>query len=295
MLQNRATLKESRYHLLNELRKQYTEHEASSITRLILDHAGLSLSQCLMEPDKITPSGIITQINGILREIRRGRPIQYILGQVQFFSLELIVNESVLIPRPETEEMVHHILSGERQAWDRIMDLGTGSGCLALALKKEHPEAAVYGMDLSREALDVARENGRLNGLDVHWVEGDIFQAGEWAGRGDFSQGFDLVVSNPPYVLDSEKALMEDHVLHHEPGRALFVRDQDPLIYYRAILNFCRQYLRNGGQLWMEINERFGEELAQMCREEGMNPVRIMKDIHEKLRYIYALKQNHGI
>jgi release factor glutamine methyltransferase len=290
MLQNRATLKQTRFSLLNELRQDYSENESESITRLILEHAGFPLSVCLLEPDKITPSSIIAQLNTIVDEIHSGRPIQYVLGQTQFCSIKVVVDERVLIPRPETEEMVYMIQSGDGQKFSRIIDLGTGSGNIALALKHHFPEAMVAGLDVSMEALALAKQNGRLNDLEVLWVEGDLLNTSVLPEQGELDKGFDLVVSNPPYVLESEKKHMEDHVLQHEPGKALFVKDKDPLLYYRAILRFCDLHLDAGGQLWVEINERFGNETATLFENAGYQQVRIQKDIHEKERFIHARK-----
>jgi release factor glutamine methyltransferase len=269
MLQNRATLNQIRFHLLNELRQRYPENESGSITRMILEHAGFPISVCLLEPDKITSSGVIAQINNIVDEIHAGRPIQYILGQTQFCNIKVAVDESVLIPRQETEDLVHMILSGDSQNFRQIIDLGTGSGCIALALKHYFPQARISGLDVSKEALALAEQNGRLNNLEVLWVEGDLFNNSVLSEHGEPDDGFDLVVSNPPYVLESEKELMKDHVLQHEPGKALFVKDENPLLYYRAILKFCNLHLVAGGQMWVEINERFGKETAALFENAG--------------------------
>ncbi len=290
MLQNHATLHQARFYLLKELRKRYSENESTSITRLILEYIAYPLSLCLREPDKITPSRVITQINHIVAEIHTDRPIQYILGSVQFCDLNIKVNESVLIPRPETEEMVQTILSAHGPKYRKIIDLGTGSGCIALALKHHFPEALVSGLDVSRDALSIARQNASLNMLSVNWLEGDLLNRSMLEESMDQSSGFDLVASNPPYVMDSEKNLMEARVLFYEPGRALFVKDQDPLLYYRAILGFCDTYLLKGGHLWVEINEKLGMETAALFDKAGYQLIQIKKDIHEKERFIHARK-----
>ncbi|MCK4991345.1 MAG: peptide chain release factor N(5)-glutamine methyltransferase, partial [Bacteroidales bacterium] len=243
-----------------------------------------------LEPNKLTSSGVIAQINNIVDEIHAGRPIQYILGQTQFCTIKVAVDEGVLIPRQETEALVNLILSGDGQYFRRIIDLGTGSGCIALALKHYFPQARVTGLDVSVEALALAEQNGRLNDLEVLWMEGDLLNSSVLSEHREPDEGFDLVVSNPPYVLESEKKLMEDHVLQHEPGLALFVKDKDPLLYYRAIHRFCELHLVAGGHLWMEINERFGRKTAQLFEQAGYRSVHIRKDIHEKERYIYARK-----
>ncbi|MCK5066601.1 MAG: peptide chain release factor N(5)-glutamine methyltransferase [Bacteroidales bacterium] len=285
-------MKQIRFYLLNELRQRYPENESESITRLILEHAGFPLSVCLLEPEKVTSSTVIAQINKIVDEIHTGRPIQYILGQTQFCTIKVGVDESVLIPRPETEEMVHLILSEYKQKFRRIIDLGTGSGCIALALKHHFPDAQVTGLDVSKKAVSVAKRNGRLNGLEVLWVEGDLLNEGDLVSAGTLNKKdlFDLVVSNPPYVLESEKKFMEDNVLQHEPGTALFVKDDDPLLHYLAILGFCEKHLVAGGQLWVEINERFGRKIATLFENAGYQQVVVLKDIHEKERFINARK-----
>lgn len=290
MLQNRATLNQTRFHLLKELRQRYQENESGSITRLILEHAGFPLSACLLEPNKITPSLVIAQINDMVDEIHAGRPIQYILGQAQFCDIKVAVNEDVLIPRPETEDMVHLITSGDKQKFQRIIDLGTGSGCIALALKQHFPEARVTGLDVSNKALAVAEQNGRLNELEVLWLEGDILNSLNQPEKSSQNESFDLVVSNPPYVLESEKKYMENHVLNHEPGTALFVKDENPLLFYQAIVKFCTLHLAKGGHLWLEINERFGNETSCLFENAGYEQVDIRKDIHDKERYIHARK-----
>lgn len=286
MLQNRATLQQTRFYLLNELRQEFPENESGSITRLVLEHVDFPLSACLLEPDKLTPSPVIAQINAIVSEIHSGRPIQYILGETQFCDIKIAVNESVLIPRPETEAMVCMIRSESSHAFRRIVDLGTGSGCLALALKDFFPEAVVTGLDVSNSALHVAEQNGQLNNLEVQWLEGDLLTENMLPSE----DLYDLIVSNPPYVLESEKEYMENHVLLHEPETALFVKDENPLIFYRAIVKFCNLHLAQGGHLWLEINERFGSETSALFENAGYEQVHIRKDIHDKERYIHARK-----
>lgn len=290
MLQNRATLKQTRFYLLNELRQRYPENESGSVHRLILDHLGYPLSLCLREPEKITPAPVIAQINKIVDAIHLGRPIQYVLGETEFCDLKIQVDKHVLIPRPETEGLVYLILKEIPPDIRSIMDLGTGSGAIALALKKHFPGAEVTGLDVSSKALAMAAINGRLNHLDVLWEKGDLLDPGFWGVHPPAKRDFDLVVSNPPYVLESEKQHMEAQVLNHEPEQALYVQDKDPLVFYRAIMNFCDTHLVPGGHLWMEINERFGKEVARLFEQAGYRSVEIKEDIHEKERYIHARK-----
>lgn len=284
MIQNRATLKQIRFHLLSELRQIYTENESDSIVRLIMEHLGYPLDHTLRDPAYVPDPPLTAEIKEIIADIHAGLPIQYILGQTQFCELTMKVDKRVLIPRPETEEMVEHIRTAIKDPIHRIIDLGTGSGCIALALKQYFPDAEVWGVDKSSEALSLAEENGRLNKLQVHWQEMDLLE-GHGMGQG---HSFDLVVSNPPYVLNRERELMARHVKEKEPGSALFVEDDAPLIFYMAIASFCSIHLAEQGEIWVEINERFGKQTARVFENEGFGNTRILKDIHNKERYINA-------
>jgi len=269
---------------LSETRQIYTENESDSIVRLVMEHLGYPLSVSLREPELLPDPPVTAQINRIISELRAGFPIQYVLGKTSFCDLELIVDKRVLIPRPETEEMVEHIRAGKGDSIDRIIDLGTGSGCIALAMKHFFPDAEVWGIDASTEALALAEENGKKNELAVKWLNMDLLNL-----HPDHElQSFDLVVSNPPYVMNSERKMMANHVLDYEPESALFVTDSDPLVFYRAIASFCREYLSDSGEIWVEINERFGKETAGLFKQAGFSRIQILKDIHEKERYINA-------
>lgn len=281
MFQNRANITQIRNSLFCELRKHFSDNESSSMSRMILEHVGFPPSICLRDPNLVPGAETARQITEIVSEIHTGRPIQYILGYTYFCDLKIKVDERALIPRPETEEMLFHIPSGFTGK-DHLIDLGTGSGCIALALKKKFPESQVSGVDASLEALDLARENGRMNQLDVDWRYGDLLDPGFSKTKGSYS----LVASNPPYVLISEKKLMKKNVLDHEPGSALFVTDNDPLVYYRGVVAFCKNKLKPGGMFWAEINERFGAETAHLFNEAGFEDVAIIRDIHGKERFI---------
>ena len=282
MLQNHATLQQIRFSILQELRKIYPEGESSSILRLILDHAGYPSSVYLRDPDRVPGAGTVAQINEFVSEIHTGKPIQYILGYTNFCDIKISVNESVLIPRPETEEMVHHIIAQSSHAPDCILDIGTGSGCIALALKNQFSRATVHGIELSQSALKVASENGLGTGLEVNWIKGDILNESTW----NTGTGCDLIVSNPPYVLRSERTMMKPNVLEFEPDEALFVEDANPMLFYSAIAAFSMEHLNDNGKVWVEINERLGAETAYVFERAGFHHVTILKDIHDKERFI---------
>lgn len=284
MLQYRATLKEIRFHLLSELRQIYTENESDSIARLILEHIGYPMELALRDPGHVPVTTVTHKINGIITDIRKGLPIQYILGQTFFCDLTIKVDRRVLIPRPESEEMVERIRAMAKVPLHRIIDLGTGSGCIALALKNYFPGAEVWGADKSTEALSLAEENGRMNELEIKWIEMDLMHK----HSGQQMPCFDLVVSNPPYVLNSEGDLMAPLVKDFEPASALFVDDDDPLVFYRAIASFSRNKLTDSGEVWAEINEQFGQQTARLFEDEGFCRTRVLKDIHNKDRFINA-------
>jgi len=254
------------------------------MVRLIMEHLGYPLDLALRDPGLVPLPPVNEQISHIIAAMQKGRPIQYVLGRTIFSDLKIKVDERVLIPRPETEEMVEHIKTKATTPIGRIIDLGTGSGCIALAMKQHFPEAEVWGADLSREALDLAEQNGSINGLRVIWREMDLLHPFPME---EFPL-FDLVVSNPPYVLRRERLLMARHVRDFEPSSALFVEDDDPLVYYRSIAAFCGNKLAESGEIWVEINERFGEQTATLFEDEGFTRTRILKDIHDKERYIHA-------
>jgi release factor glutamine methyltransferase len=288
MLQNHATLQQIRFHLLEELRQIYTENESDAMARLIMEHVGYPLDMALRDPLQVPGPSVNARVDEIIAEMRTGKPIQYVLGQTQFCDLGIRVNPYVLIPRPETEEMVEKIKKKYhkpvRLRLRRIMDLGTGSGCIALALKHAFPDAEVWGTDISEDALSLARENGRLNHLHVNWLHLDLLNMQIPEPLAPFS----LVVSNPPYVLQSERNGMAPHITEYEPGSALFVEDHDPLVYYRAIASFCNRFLSVQGEIWVEIHEKLGRETSSLFEKQGFSEVSILKDIHEKERYIHV-------
>ena len=283
MLHPYATLQQVRLHLLREIRTLYPDNESASMTRMILEHLDLSQAMCIAEPFRKAGPDKVSQINEIVDELHTRKPIQYVLGYTWFCDLKIRLDGKTLIPRPETEEMVTRIIRSVPPP-DRIMDLGTGSGCIALALKRSFPGSEVWGLDSDPEALAVAAGNGWINQLEVNWIRHDLLSDAP-LNAGD---GFDLVVGNPPYVTMEEAKGMDSHVADFEPAGALFVDDNNPLIFYRAIGRFCSNHLAPDGWLWVEINERFGKETAGVLESSGLRQVTIHTDIHGKERFISA-------
>lgn len=281
-----------------EIREQYTRQlagiypaeESLALAMIALEHVcGLSRAKALAAThDELNPLKEVSLFL-ILDELVSGKPVQYILGETEFYGLKLKVSPSVLIPRPETEELVHWIIKTYRSANDQprgILDIGTGSGCIALALKKNLPKASVAALDISEAALDIARENAALNDLEIETIRGDILDTSSPVSN--LNSQLSVIASNPPYIAASEKGAMHRNVLEHEPHTALFVEDKDPLLFYRRIAAYARQMLEKGGYLFFEINERYGTEIVDMLMQAGYIDVELRKDINGKDRMIRA-------
>ena len=255
-----------------QLKVAYPEDEARALAWWIVEEStGLSRSQ-LLYGCKSTKN--ISDFQIIIEKLLHFEPIQYIFGHTLWCGLDLKVTPATLIPRPETAELVDRITNYQLPITNcRVLDIGTGSGCIAIALKKAHPEWQVTGMDISEEAIEVARENARRNKVEVDFRVADIFSD----GIGDF----DIVVSNPPYICEHEKDSMRPNVLAYEPATALFVPDNDPLRFYRRIAE-----LKLGKFLFFEINEAYPQELSDMLAELGYTDIQLTNDIYGKPRII---------
>jgi release factor glutamine methyltransferase len=260
----------------------YPDVEARQIAEMIILAKGrISRNDLLIEPNVELE---IPEFETICDELRSWRPVQYIVGKADFADMELTVREGVLIPRPETEELVDWV-AREAKEGARILDVCTGSGCIAIALRRMVPSSEVWAMDISPEALAIARENGAEYAPEVRFVEGDALV--------DFSAQFkgvmfDAIVSNPPYIPERDRALMRPNVTEHEPDIALFVEDSDPLIFYRAIAQTGRKMLNADGHLYFEIYESLVEEMVAMLEREGYTEVTVKEDFRGKPRMICA-------
>ena len=269
----------------------YGENEAGQMIRMLFEHfcriSGVSL---VLQKNNFLPPGQYERLQEALLQLSDHMPIQYILGRTWFYNLSFEVNSAVLIPRPETEEMVDLIVNGAMQSAEsgniKLLDVGTGSGCIAVALKKSLPLWHVDACDISEEALQVARRNADYSGTSINFFKADILRWKEWADSGSFH----LIVSNPPYVCESEKSQMQPHVLDHEPSLALFVPDDDPLVFYRAIAEFAASRLLQHGKLYLEINESYGSELVNLLKSLGYSDIELRKDFRGKERFAIARK-----
>ena len=279
-------MKEIRNYIEDSLKGLFSAEEIRSLTKMILERCCSIPQQRLLFDKDIQISDTQKQdIEAIVTRLKNQEPIQYILGTAWFYDLDFNVTPDVLIPRPETEELVERILERHRQQDIRILDVGTGSGCIAVTLAAHLPEARVVAADVSPGALATAARNAAKNKVTVHFVETDILAR---KALEDIPGVFDVIVSNPPYVKLSEKESMEANVLNYEPHLALFVTDSDPLLFYRSIARFGNEKLRKGGSLYFEINAQYGNEVAGLLEEEGYTDIEIIKDIPGKDRIIQA-------
>jgi release factor glutamine methyltransferase len=265
----------------------YPPEEADSLTRLILEHVtGFSRLQLHLHQTDRLPESKIMQITEIVNRLLQHEPIQYILGETDFYGLKFSVSPDVLIPRAETEELVDWIISEEKDSCQSLLDIGTGSGCIPIAIGKHTIIQRIEGWDISEEALNIARQNAILNDSKVLFSKQDILNTSLIPA----SSKWDVIVSNPPYVLLEESALMRQNVIGFEPHLALFVPDHDPLIFYRAIAKFATIHLQPQGSLYFEINERMGGQTAELLRENGFHDILTRKDLQGKERMIRARK-----
>ena len=277
-------LQKTKRHFTEALAEKFPQREAEQLMRILLeDLFGIDWNQQLMNPDLRIDEHQHYQLSEAVKRLLAGEPVQYVTGMARFNDLLLKVSPTVLIPRPETEELVQKIgTSLAKEKTIRIWDIGTGSGCIAIALAKQFPHAEVIAFDVSGDALQIANENAESNGAKVTFVHDDVLNP----TSDYFNQPVDLVVSNPPYVCDSERAAMEANVLDWEPEKALFVPDDDPLRFYRHIMALAKKQLNPDGQVWFEINERMGEELLSLCREMGLSNAEVLVDFAGKPRFV---------
>ena len=275
-------MKEALNYIISRLRESFDADEARALAWWVLEEvSGLSRSQLLSDCKGTTNISDTQIFEPIIDRLLRFEPIQYIFGHTLWYGLDLKVTPATLIPRPETAELVDTIVNNQQlKANSRVLDVGTGSGCIALAIKQQHPDWQVTGIDISAEAIEVARENARRNRLDVAFEQQDVFSDEPSAVN---SLHYDIVVSNPPYIRECEKAAMSSNVLDYEPATALFVPDNDPLLFYRRVAAFYKTKF-----LFFEINEAFGNEMVAMLEEKGYKDVKIYTDSYGKQRIVTA-------
>ena len=282
------TIKKYRQYFINSLEDLYSIEELQSIFYLLAEKLlHLSRIDIALQLDDTLTSDEEINFNQAIDRLKIYEPVQYILGETEFFGYPFLVNKQVLIPRPETEELVSWIIDDVDKKETTILDIGTGSGCIAISLAKKLNNAVVSAIDISNKAIEVAKKNALINNVNVEYSSVDVLNFEDKLVLQDkWKSKFDIIVSNPPYVTMQEKKLMQLNVIDHEPDIALFVEDDDPLLFYRRISELSRQYLKHNGTLYLEINEYLGVEMEKMLNEAGFKHVELKKDMFGKNRMI---------
>ncbi|MDF2432050.1 MAG: release factor glutamine methyltransferase [Mucilaginibacter sp.] len=271
------------------LEKVYEPNEIEALTLLVISEIlNLSKAQVKAFPEKEVSSSQVEKLVNILSELKSGKPLQYIAGKTEFYGLPFNVNPSVLIPRPETEELVEWVISSvrkENRATGAILDIGTGSGCIAISLKEHLPGFEISAIDISIKALQTAKENAELNQVDIDFIEADILN---FKSEIEHSK-FEIIVSNPPYVTLADKTQMHINVTDFEPHSALFVPENDPLIFYKAITEYAVDHITDNGMLFFEINENYSEQTIELLSNKGFINIELRQDMSGRDRMIKAL------
>ena len=279
---------------LNLLKDEYSTQEASSFFNLLIEsYLGMNRLDFALKPGKELSLEEKEKFESALHRLSLHEPVQYIIGETEFFGLKFKVNKNVLIPRPETEELVQWILDNVAESKNpsniKILDIGTGSGCIAISLAKNLPNAEIFALDISEKALKTARENAALNKVNVNFIQADILNLEALTGK------FDIIVSNPPYVREMEKVEMHRNVLENEPDLALYVKDTDPLIFYGIIAKLAQTGLQKNGNIYFEINQYLANETEEILKNSGFK-TELKKDIFGNYRMLRGRKKsNNGI
>ena len=292
-------VKEYKVKFINELETIYDLHEIESFFYIITEflHQKKRIDLAL-EPNFSITENEVEKWNSIVTELKQEKPIQYILGETEFYGLRFLVNENTLIPRQETEELVELILSNKQisstTVQPKILDIGTGSGCIAISLAKNLPDAEVYALDVSEKALEIANQNAEINKVEINFINKSILEVEDLTFTTTYNLQpttfFDIIVSNPPYVRNLEKEEIKKNVLEYEPHLALFVEDNDALLFYRKIAQLAKINLSPNGILYFEINQYLGKETVELLENMNFNNIQLIKDIYGNDRIISCLK-----
>lgn len=291
-------IKEAYHHLQQSLLSLYENREASNIADLIMeDITGWDRSKRIIHHDAELNEEQLQQFLVDKAELLHGRPTQYVIGHAWFCDMRFQVDEHVLIPRPETEELVVEVkqmyadMPKDEQRRIKLIDIGTGSGCIAISLKKYFPEWEIWGIDQSKGALEIAQKNALLLDAGIHFIQTDILKE----SKSDHLPAFDIIISNPPYIPVQDKIEMSNHVLDHEPHMALFVTNNDPLQFYKAIIAFSDHHLLRGGMVFFETHEQYAKEVADLLEENGFENIIIKRDFQGKDRVVFGRRMGASL
>ncbi len=270
-------------HYLSKLGQIYVENEASNITKMVFESlANISRADVIRNPEMEIESEIFSSLNQALEQLLNHQPIQYVLGEVWFYRLKFKVSEAVLIPRPETEELVEIAIEHlKKTKQKKVLDIGTGSGCIPISIKKNVPEINITSVDLSNKAIEIASENADNLQTKINFKALDFLDENNWKNL----DVFDVIISNPPYIPDVEIQSMDKHVTAFEPHLALFVPDEDPLIFYKAILSFAQNHLDKNGNIFLETHENFADDVCALFKDAGYE-AKVKNDLFDKPRMV---------
>ncbi len=287
------TLLEFKTKLHSELEQIYPKDEIDTFYKLLIAHQlNYSSADSALNQQKVIPSEKLDFLFDAVDELANEKPIQYIIGETEFYGLSFKVNEDTLIPRPETEELVHWILkeieTSNKKSNLRILDIGTGSGCIAITLAKHIPNVDVYAIDVSKNALEMATINAQSNDVAIDFIHANILKTSNLSELISNTFHFDIIVSNPPYVRNLEKEEMQANVLQYEPHQALFVKDKNPLLFYDKIAELSVSSLSENGFLFFEINQYLHKETVQLLKEKKYTSIDLKKDLFDNFRMIKA-------
>jgi len=284
------TLKNFRTYFTDTLKEIYPKTEIDTFFFLLIEEKlNLQRVDSVMHPDFLIIDAILSELKVILKRLLKEEPIQYIIGNTEFYGLPFKVNKNTLIPRPETEELVEWVLKEVTELQIRkiekisILDIGTGTGCIPISLAKNLSNSSISAIDVSGDALKVAQQNATLNNVEISFLEMDILETKE------LPQQYNLIVSNPPYIRELEKVEISNNVLENEPHLALFVKDNNPLIFYSKIADLARIHLKKGGLLFFEINQYLGKETVEMLKQKDYNTITLKKDLFGNDRMVKAI------
>lgn len=272
---------------LKELSNIYPPEEIKAIIYLLFEaYLGVGRAQYLLNPERGMSESDLLKMNFIIKKLKLGKPVQYLIGHTWFLGLRLLVNEHTLIPRPETEELVQLIISKEKEQPPlKILDIGTGTACIPIGLAHSMPQHEYFGIDFKKEIIDLAQSNIDRSLSNIKLIQLDILK-----DNTDHLPQFDVIISNPPYVLESEKELMHENVVKYEPASALYVPNQSPLMFYERIMIFSQTHLKKGGKLYFEINENHGDTLTDSLSKMEFKNIQLIRDFRDRNRFVFCEK-----
>lgn len=285
MLQQKYTIKAQLEEIKYELKEIYPDREIKTIANILFEkYLQISPVDIHIRLNEVIPDHVVTKFNNAIIRLKNHEPVQYIVGETEFYGLKFKVNSSVLVPRPETEELVKWIIDDNVLSDPYVLDIGTGSGCIAVSLAFNITRATVSAIEISNEALQLAKQNAKNNSVNVEFINDDILNPAY-----NYKE-YDVIISNPPYVLEKDIGILGKNVIDHEPHLALFVGDSNPLVFYERISQFSQRYLKKNGKIYFEVNEEYGNDVRFILEKFNFKDIILKKDLNGKDRMIMGKK-----